>query len=138
MRPIDVVASSDHNRQFEALPICIHKHLCSSLARSVWVCGREQTCLHKVFAIFINFAVHLIGRDVDETSNASSFGAFQHDMSAIDVCSRESVRIAKTQVHVRLGCEVKDGVYIVLLKACGHIRGTHNVALKKGKVWLRI
>ena len=91
MWAVDVIASRNHHGQFEALPVGIHQHLRSGLAGGIRIGWREDTGLHKVFAVVVDFAIHFVGRDVHEASNLSGFGTFKHHVGAVNVGGCEAV-----------------------------------------------
>lgn len=138
VRAVDVVASCYHHRQFEALPVRIHQHLGGGLTGGIWVGRREDTGLHEVFAVLVDFTIHFVGRDVDEAPNLSGFSTLQHNVGAVNVGGREAIGVAKTQIDMRLRSEVEDGVNLVLIETCGDIGRARHVSLEEGEVWLRV
>lgn len=75
---------------------------------------------------------------MDKSLNASFLGAFQKNVGAIDVCVGKAVRIAKTQIHMRLGRKVHHGVDVIALHAVEDFGGIGQIAMIKRKVALVI
>lgn len=138
VRAVDVVASCNYHRQFEALPVRVHQHLGGSLTGGIRVGGRKDTGLHEVFTILVNFPIHFVRRDMHEAPNLSSFSTLQHNVGAVDVGGREAIGVPKTQIDVRLRREVEDGVNLVLFETCRDIGRARHVSFKEGEIRLRV
>lgn len=91
MRAIDIVATNNNGREFEALMIGVDHHFSSCFACSVGVSwGKDAGFLQLIFAV-AHFAIHFVCRYVDESFNASFLGTFQKNMGAVDVCMSEAI-----------------------------------------------
>lgn len=134
MRAVHIVASYDNDRELEAVLVRVNQHLCSCLACCIRVCGREDTRLKQLILVVLNFAVHLVCGDVDETLDSHFLGALKQDMCAIDIRMGETIGISKTQVDMGLSGKVQDCVNVVALHTIHHLSGTGDVSMVKGKI----
>jgi hypothetical protein len=82
---------------------------------------------------------YLVCGDVVEALDlAILLDALEQHMRAEHVILRENVRVAETQVYVRMRGEVEDRINIVLLQAFDHITGYGDIAVKEAEIWLRL
>src|SRR3569833_3072485 len=119
---VDVVTPHYDDGEFEALLVRVDQHLGGGFAGSVRVGRGQYAGLEQVVVIVLDFAVDLVGGDVDESTDADLLGALEKDVGAVHVGVGESIRIAEAQVDVGLGGEVEDGVDVVALEAVYHHR----------------
>lgn len=94
--------------------------------------------LQQVVVIVLHLAVHLVGGDVDELFDADLFRTFQEHVSAIHVVVGEAIRVAETQIYMRLSCKVKDCINLVTLQAINDLDRVGDIALIKAKVSLLV
>lgn len=135
MRPVDIVAPHDDDRQLEALLVRVHEHLGRRLARGVGVRRRQDARLDQLVVVLAHLAVHLVRRDVHEAPDAAHLPrALEQHVRAVDVGVREAVRVAEAQVDVRLRGEVQHGVDAVALHAVDHVGRVRDIALVEGEV----
>lgn len=138
MWSIDVVTPDNDSRQFKTLHVRIYKHLSCGLTRSIGISRRENARLQQVVIVILHLAVYLIGGDMDKSVDTDLLCALEHDVGAIHIGVCEAIRVPKTQIYVRLGCEVEDGVYVEALHAVKHFGRVGDVAMVEGKVSLVI
>lgn len=134
MGSVDIIGAHSHQRQLEATPVRADHHLCRSFARRVWIRRRKYACLTEVCRANWYIPIHLVRRNVYEAIHTMLSCSLKQDVCAVDICTRELVRVAKAQVHVRLRREVEDGVDLVLAQHPLDVARTCDVALLKGKV----
>lgn len=94
----------------------MHQHLCSGLTGSIWVGWSKNACLEEIVLIIPDLSVDLIRGDVDKLLDTNVLCTLQQNVCSIDICMCESVRVTETQVDVRLGGEVEDGINLVSLQ----------------------
>ena len=136
MRAVYVVTADNNDGQLEALLVRVYHHLCSGLRGSVRVGGGEDARLDKVIIIIHDLTVHLVSGDVDEALDAALLRALEHHVGTIDVGVGEAVRVTETQVDVRLGGEVEDGVNLVSLHAVDDLERVGDVSMVESEVVL--
>jgi len=134
MRTVNIVAPHSDQRQLEALPICVDHHLRRRLARRVWIRRGKQARLAQIRRIHRHIPIHLVGRDVYEPRDAMLSCRFQQHMRTVNVRIRELVRVAETEVDVRLCGEVEDGVDLVFAKHPLHLGRRSDVSLLESEV----
>lgn len=59
-------------------------------------------------------------------------------MCAEHVVLREDVRVAETQIHMRVRGEMEHGIYAVLLQASDHVFRSSHIAVKEAEIRLRL
>lgn len=91
VRAVDIVASHNNHGELEALLVGVDQHFCRRLARSVGVGGCQDAGLQQVILIVPDFAVDLVGGDVDEALDPDLLRALQQHVRSIDVRVGESV-----------------------------------------------
>lgn len=131
---VDVVATHDDDWKLEALHVRVDKHLGCRLACGVWVGGRQYARLQQVVIVILDFTVDFICRNVDEALDAHLFRTLQHDMCPVHIGVREGVRVSKAQVHMRLRCEVEDGIYVVPLHTFQHFGWVCDISMVEREV----
>lgn len=138
MGAVDIVATHDDDRKLEALGVRMHHHLSRSLGGGVWVGRKQQAVLEQVLGIIGNLSVDLIGRDVDELLDLAFLGTLQKHVSPVNVGVSEAIRVSETQVHVRLSCEVEDGIDIKSLHTIDDLDRVGDVAMVEAEVTLAV
>jgi len=134
VRAVHIIAAHDNGWKLEALEIRVNKHLGSRFARSVGVGRSKNARFMQVIITFLDLAVDLVGRDVNEALDASLFGTLQKDVRTVHVGVREAVGVAEAQVDVRLGSEMKHRVNFMALHAVQDLGRVGEVAVVEGKV----
>ena len=115
VRAVDIVAADDDGGELVALLVRVHQHLGGGFGGGIGVGRGQDARLEQVVVVIAHLSVHLVGRDVDESTNVEFFGALQQDVGAIHVGMGETVRVAKAQVNVRLRGKMDDGVNVEAL-----------------------
>lgn len=62
----------------------------------------------------------------------------EQDVRAKDVVFGEGIRVTKTQIHMRVGREVEDGVDAVIPEALQHVAWPCYIAVEEAEIWLRL
>lgn len=117
MWSVHVVASNNYRRQLKALVVGLYEHFGRCLARCIGVGWRKNARLDQIIVILLDFAVHLVCRYVYEALYLDFLGALQQHVGSIYICMSEAIRVAKTQVNVRLCGKVQDSVDFISLHA---------------------
>jgi hypothetical protein len=129
MRAIDIIGASDDHRQVERLAVAVYQHLGRSLGRRVRIGRRQQRvfrqivlkCLYNTSSIdqthlmLLNFAVHFIRRDMDESLDVADTSDLEEDMGAHDVVDGEVIRIAKRIIDMRLRRKVHNRIDVAFI-----------------------
>jgi hypothetical protein len=138
VRSIYIVGPYGDKRQLETTPIRADHHLCCSFASRVRIRRGQYTRLAQVRCTNRHIAIHLIRRDMYEPVHAMFPGSLQQHMRPVYIRVGKFVRVAKAQVDMRLRCEVKNGVNLVLAKHAFHVGWRCDVAIFKREVFLLI
>jgi len=78
---------------------------------------------------------NLVGGNVVKPLNlAVLLDAFQQDVRAEHIVLRKVVRVAKTQIHMRVRSEVEYGVDVVLLQTLDHVARDCHVPVEEAEI----
>lgn len=136
MRTIDVVASHDHAWKFVGFLVSLDIHLGGGFAGGVRVGGFEQAVFFEIFPVVLT--VDFISADMNELFDVALDSRLEQLMGTDDIRLGEGKRVAERQVDVRHGCEVHNGVNVVLLDTAQHGGLIVNVAKHKLEVGTRV
>lgn len=64
--------------------------------------------------------------------------AFEQHVGAKNIVFREDVRVAETQIHMRMRREMEHGIYVVLLQTSDHVFRSSHIAVKEVEIRLRL
>lgn len=129
--------------------VAIHDHFCGCFARGVWVCWLQHAGLSHIsgeclavhlerLVCFLYFSwdqTNLVRGDVIKSPDlAIRFDALQQDVRAAHIVHRKDVRVAETQIDMRVRSEVEHGVDVVFLQTLNHVGRYRHVAMEEAEV----
>lgn len=114
--------------------IRLHKHLGRRFTSSIRICRCKDARLQQLAIVFLDLAIDLVGGHMDEPLDADLLRTFQQHVGAIYIGMREAVRVAKTEIDMRLSRKVKNGVDFMALHAVQDLSRMCQVSVVKRKV----
>lgn len=132
VRTVHIIASHNDAGKLVRLLVRLDIHLSSGFAGSVRVGGLQKAVFFQVVTIVL--AIDLVRADVDELLNAAFDSRFKQLVSTDNVGLCEGERVTKGQIDVRHGCEMHNGIDVVLSDAAQHCSLIVDVAENEREV----